>query len=83
MLGDAEAGHEVVRDGNGVCEFGLADDFFCSRLVEEEEVDNRGPPGGHTVRAAEACVADERVSAAVVVACVAVDAEVVLLECKS
>lgn len=40
VLGDAEAGHEVVRDGDGVGEFGLADDFFCSRLVEEEEVDD-------------------------------------------
>lgn len=78
-LVNVEAVHNVVREDRVVGLLGLAYDTRGARVIQEQVVDERGPPGTDTVGAAIADVADERVAATVPVLGVVVGAELVFL----
>jgi hypothetical protein len=79
VFADRETLGILIRQNRGSGSFGLTDYIGCAWVVQETVVDAAGVPGIHAMSAAEACVADERVAATIVVAGVVVGAIVVLL----
>lgn len=79
ILHDTKPTHQVITQYRAVGHLGLANDELCSRLIQEEVVNDTRPPGRDSVLAAETCVAYEGMSPTVKVTCIGVDTEVVLL----
>lgn len=69
----------LIRQNRPPRSLGFADDISRPRLVKKTVMDARRVPRVDALRAAERCVAHERVPAAVVVACIVMRAEVIFL----
>lgn len=75
----AESAEQVVAQDSRIRHLWLTDDAQSAWFVEEEVVDDTGPPCGDSMLATEAGVTNKRVSASIEVASVAIDTKMVLL----
>lgn len=79
IFANGEALGVLVGQDDGARGFGLADDVGGSRVVQEAVVDAARIPCVDALRAAERCVADQRMAPSIVVAGIVMRSVVVFL----
>lgn len=79
ILADSKALRIFIRENCRTGRFGLAHSIGCPGIIQEDVVDAAGVPGIHTVGASEARVADQGVTATIVVSSIVMRSVVVLL----
>lgn len=79
VLANCESLGVLVGQDSRAGGLGLADSISGPGIVQEDIVDAAGVPGIHAVCTSEAGIADERVTAAIIVSSIVVGAVMILL----